>query len=275
MERGGAGRPVARALLAADRAPREGRARQARAAGRVPRLRQGRVPPAQRVRGRLRSGVGEHRQHERLGVPEAVAVVAGPGQALRRDRPPLGPGTGLQHVEQREPHGLLELGVALDLDVGALPELVQVRPLLRDQPVPAGVRAHRRAPRRPGRARRAASGRRPAIGDELDQPQALARLAASPTTITRPRCGKLSACTSVSAGPSTSWSMTAAIRSLLRLVECTSPARRSGAASASQTKGASSTAATRGSSRRGGQRLVGDQLGLDDDPGRPSIASTS
>jgi hypothetical protein len=33
---------------------------------------------------------------------------------------------------------LLDLGVAVDLDVGALPEVVQVGALLGQQPVPAG-----------------------------------------------------------------------------------------------------------------------------------------
>ena len=88
------------------------------------------MPPAERVGGRFRRGVGEHREDEALGVPEGVAVVAGAGQALRRDRAPLGPGARLEHVEEAEAHRLLELGVAVDLDVGPRPELVQVRALL-------------------------------------------------------------------------------------------------------------------------------------------------
>ena len=75
----------------------------------------------------------------RLGVPERVPVVPGAGQPLRRDRPPLGPRAGLERVEEREAHRLLQLGVAFELDVGAVPELVEVRPLCGDEPVPAGV----------------------------------------------------------------------------------------------------------------------------------------
>ena len=90
VEGGRAGRPVAGALLAADRPPRERGAVQAE----LRRVRLGhvhdQVPPAQRVGGGLRPGVGQHRQHERLGVPEGVPVVPGPGQALGRDRPVLG-----------------------------------------------------------------------------------------------------------------------------------------------------------------------------------------
>ena len=83
-------------------------------------------------------GVHEHRQHKALGVPERVPVVAGPGQALGRDRPELGPRPGLQDVEQPEAHRLLDLGVAVHLDVGAFPELVQVLLLLGQQAIPAG-----------------------------------------------------------------------------------------------------------------------------------------
>ena len=145
VEGGGAGRPVARALLAGDRPPREGRALQAELGGPLDGQRQRAVPPAQRVGGRVGRGQGQHRQHERLGVPERVPVVAGPGQPLGRDRPVLRPGPGLQHVEQREPHRLLHLGVPVHLDVGAVPEVVQVGALLGEQPVPAGL---------PGRAQR-------------------------------------------------------------------------------------------------------------------------
>jgi hypothetical protein len=39
-------------------------------------------------------------------------------------------------VEHREPHGLLDLGVALHLDVGALPVLLEERALFLTEPVP-------------------------------------------------------------------------------------------------------------------------------------------
>ena len=55
------------------------------------------------------------------------------------DRALLGARARLQRVEEREADGLLELGVALELDVGALPEVVEVRALAVEQPVPAGV----------------------------------------------------------------------------------------------------------------------------------------
>ena len=89
VERGRAGRPVARALLAGDRPPRERGPGQPELRGPLLGQRQRAVPPAQRARGRVRRGDVEHRQHERLGVPERVPVVAGAGQALGRDRPVL------------------------------------------------------------------------------------------------------------------------------------------------------------------------------------------
>ena len=84
VERGRARRPVARALLAADRPPRKRRAFEAELLRALPREVERRVPPAQRVARGLRRGVREHGQDEALGVPERVPVVAGAGQALRR-----------------------------------------------------------------------------------------------------------------------------------------------------------------------------------------------
>ena len=103
-----------------------------------------------------------------------MPVVAGPGQALRRDRPVLGPRPGLQDVEQAEAHRLLDLGVTVHLDVGAVPELVQVGPLLGEQAVPAGQVGGRQRPHHlvdeggPGPLAR------PAVADELDDLQLLA-----------------------------------------------------------------------------------------------------
>ena len=146
MEGGRACGPVAGAFLAVDRPPGERRAREAE----LGRVRAGGVegqgPPAQRVRRGGRVRVGQHGEHERLGVPEGVAVVPGPRQALRRDRPLLGAGAGLQDVEEPEPDGVLDLHVAVDLDVGALPEGVEECALL----LRAG-RPSRPVPRRPGR----------------------------------------------------------------------------------------------------------------------------
>jgi len=130
----------------------------------------------QRVRGGAGRDVGEHRQDVRFAVPEAVPVIARAGQALRRDGPAFSAGAGLQHVKQREAHRLLDLGVPVELHVGAGPERVQVGPLRGQQPVPAGL---------PGPGKRGVGliadrgqrpGPRPAVGDELDQPQPLAGL---------------------------------------------------------------------------------------------------
>ena len=132
-----AGRPVRRALLPADGPPREGRALQAERLRALPRKIQSGVPPAQHVGGGGRLRVRQRRQHERLGVPERVAVVAGTGQALGPDRPLLGTRTGLQRVEEAEADRLLHLGVALDDHVGVVPELVEVFALLLQQALPA------------------------------------------------------------------------------------------------------------------------------------------
>ncbi len=134
VERGGPRRPVARALLAADRPPRERGPGQAEIGRALLGQRQHQVPPAQGVARGGRLGVGEHGQHEGLGIPERVPVVAVPGQPLRRDRPVLRSRTGLQDVEQPEAHRLLDLGVAVHLDVGTVPELVKVGALLGQQP---------------------------------------------------------------------------------------------------------------------------------------------
>ena len=135
--------------------------------------RQGGVAPAQGVRDGVGREVGEHGQHVGFGVPEAVPVVTGPGQALGGDRAALGPGSGLQHVEQREPHRLLDLGVPVDLYVGPVPERVEVGPLPGQQPVPSGLGGpgQRRVGLITHRGQR--PGSRPAVGDELDQPQPL------------------------------------------------------------------------------------------------------
>src|SRR5690606_25154592 len=139
VEGGGARGPVAGALLAVDRPPREGGAGQVQLAGAVLGDGQRVVAPEQGVLGRLGQRVGERREGVGLLVPEGVPVVAATGEALRRDRPSLGTGRGLDHLEQGEPDRLLELVVAVDLDVGVVPELVEVAPLLRDQAVPAGA----------------------------------------------------------------------------------------------------------------------------------------
>ena len=91
VERGRAGGPVARRLPAPQRPPWERCALEPQLAGPVEGDRQRQLAPAQRVGRRRRLGVHERRQHEDLGVPEGVAVVAGAGQALGGDGPLLGP----------------------------------------------------------------------------------------------------------------------------------------------------------------------------------------
>ena len=97
------------------------------------------MAPAQRVAGSVRRSVGEHRQNKGLGVPEGVAVIAGAGQALGRRSRAAHPRARLQRVKEREAHRLLELGVTLELNVGTLPEVVEIFALAGEQPVPAGV----------------------------------------------------------------------------------------------------------------------------------------
>ncbi len=124
VERGGTGRPVARALLAMDRPPGERRPGLSEHPRPLPGHVQNGVPPPQRVPDGVGRGIGQHRQHERLAVPERVTVVTGTGQALGGDRLLLGPYAGLQHVEHGHPHRLLQLRIAVDLDIGVAPVLV-------------------------------------------------------------------------------------------------------------------------------------------------------
>jgi hypothetical protein len=132
VERRGARRPVAGALVAADRAPRERGAGKPELPRPFTRQVERCVAPPQRVSCGCRHGVGEHRQHEALGVPECVAVVARSREALGCDRALFGPHAGLQRVEEREAQGLLKLVVADELDVRGLPEVVEERPLRRE-----------------------------------------------------------------------------------------------------------------------------------------------
>ena len=134
------------------------------------------MPPAEDVARRVRRRVGQRLQHERLGVPERVTVVAGARQALRRDRAQLGATSGLQQLEEGEAQRLLQRRVAVDLDVRGLPEVVEVRALRRADLVPARhLRLGER--RRSLRAqRRERAHARPGVREELDEPQLLAGL---------------------------------------------------------------------------------------------------
>jgi hypothetical protein len=104
-----------------------------------------------------------------------VSVVAGTGQPLGGDRALLGARARLERVEEAEPDRLLELHVAVELDVGVRPELVEVLPLTRQQAVPTRMpclceRADHLVAERRERALT-----RPAVGQELDDAQPLSR----------------------------------------------------------------------------------------------------
>ena len=200
------------------------------------RHRRGRAGPRARVRGRAssgasegvggrpRRGVGQHGQDEALAVPERVAVVARAGQTLGADRALLGAGAGLERVEEREADCLLQLGVPVQLDIGARPEVVEVGALRFEQAVPAGVpRLGQRGDGQISDRRQRAPARR-AVRQELHDPQLLSR-GRSAAIVTRPTSGAVSVDVSVLLGPSTRWSIAAASRSLLNLVECTSTTR--------------------------------------------------
>ena len=77
-------------------------------------------------------------------------------------------------MEEAEADRLLELGVALDLDVGPRPEAVEHLALGRAQPVEAGVPRLREAAADLGADRVDRAVARPAVGEELEDPQLLA-----------------------------------------------------------------------------------------------------
>ena len=268
VERGGAGRPVGRALLPADRAPREGGAAQAELLGAVAGQVEGGVPPAQRAGHGLGQRVGQHRQREHLGVPEDVAVVPGTGQALGRDRPLLGAGAGLQDVEQPEPDGLLDLRVALDLHVRGVPELVEVLPLLPAQAVPAGeLRGRQRAADLVAERRQGAPAG-PAVGEQLDHRELLAGLQDAGDRGAGPVAVRLGAHVGLGRARRSRGPSPAPSRSPLRLVRCD----QLGAGVVEQPLLDLQRRGQHGGDPRvlalRRQRLVGDQLGLHDQPQR-------
>jgi hypothetical protein len=174
VEGGRPRRPVGRALLAADRPPREHRAGEVQ--GRRARLRgrQGGVAPVEGVAHRAGSDVGQRGQDVGLGVPERVAVVAPTRQALGRDGAALGTPGRLHELEDGEADRELELRVAVELHVGAGPQVGEVGALALGQAVPAGPLGRRQRGVDLVAQRRHGSLARPPVGEVLDEVQGLA-----------------------------------------------------------------------------------------------------
>ncbi len=129
---------VRRCLFAGDRAPREQRPRLVELRCPVPGLVQHAVAKPQQVPGDPRLGVAQERQYEDLDVPEVVAFVAVPAQALGGHAAALGPSRGLEELEQVPADRLLHVGIAFDLHVAASPEVVEDLPLGGSDAVEAG-----------------------------------------------------------------------------------------------------------------------------------------
>src|SRR5439155_15078551 len=85
------GRRVAGAFLASDRPPGKRCSLQTKLSSAVAGQVERGVAPEERIPGRVRGRVSEHREDEALRVPEGVAVVAGPSQPFRGDRSLLRP----------------------------------------------------------------------------------------------------------------------------------------------------------------------------------------
>ena len=103
-----------------------------------------------------------------------------PVSALPAIGPALGARRGLQQLEQREPDGLLQLGVAVDLDVRALPEAVEDGALAREEPVEALVPGDGERAGQLVAQRRQLAGVGPGVRHELGQRDRLAGLQARP-----------------------------------------------------------------------------------------------
>ena len=201
-----------------DRPPRKGRALQAEVAR--PLARAGsriECRHLQHVRGRLRRGVGQHREHERLGVPERVAVVAGSGQALgryRRAAPPVAAACSTWNIANRSPAGPRRRRRARRRRVPRSPpgtcRWARARP---SQPCSSAVAsAPSTCERRAGAERRLDH----AVGDELDEASGAGRGLTLAVTVNR-ACvigTALDVLVRVPRGPRTMWSIAAAMRRL-------------------------------------------------------------
>jgi hypothetical protein len=118
--------------------------------------------------------VGEERNDVDLCVPEVVALIAAAGDALGRHAEALGAGGRLHELEEVEADRLLDVRGAVDLDVRAAPERLDLGGVILLDAVIAG---------RGGTVERAVDAREqvavgrlrgPVVGDELRQPQRLA-----------------------------------------------------------------------------------------------------
>ena len=148
---GGAGGIVGGGLLAVDRAPRVERASLAHHLGRACGRRAGSGAGSGAGRRRRRDACRPAVAHIHLGVPEVVAVVAVGGDPLGGDPALADLGRGLGQLEQVPPNRLLRRRVAVDRDVGALPEGVEPGAMLGDDGVPSRRLPPRREWRRSGR----------------------------------------------------------------------------------------------------------------------------
>ena len=167
---------VGRRFLAVDRPPRVERADLVDLFGPLAGLVELAPPEAHHLARHLRARVGEERHHVRLGVPEVVAFVAAAGHAFGGDALLLGLGAGLGQLEQVPAHGLLAGFIAEQLDVAALPEVVQPCPLLgQEQRRAVLLRALERAVAPVGQLLGRHAGRR-VVRDELDDADHLPRL---------------------------------------------------------------------------------------------------
>lgn len=104
-----------------------------------------------------------------------MPVKPGTGQGLARDTAALRSCTGLQHVEEREPNGLLQDRIPIDGDVRAIPEVVKVGSLLLEQHVEAAVAGPEQSRGHLVTQPACCSLARPGVGQQLDHAQPFSR----------------------------------------------------------------------------------------------------
>ena len=234
------------------------------------------MAPAAARRGTRPAGVGEHRQHERLGVPERVAVVAGPGQALGGDRARLGARAAACSSWKRAKRRPCWISGSPSSWTSAPPS--SRRGSARwaaASPSKPSASAISRLASTWSRSHSIDCWRGPVVGEELDQRSGWpgSRCAA---IVTRPRSSlALGQRVAWSPEPSTTWSMPAASASRVRRVECASTdalAVVDGELRLERRRRAPRPSAGRSARQL---RLVGDQVRLQRDAHRPVDASTS